>query len=312
MGKYDLKPKTGFRICIRKLEYTIFAPQKRGFFMININGKFLAESDAKLEVENRGFTFGDAVFETLRVIRGKVIFWEDHYFRLMSSMRIMRMEIPDNFSPEFLENEINKLIEINKLQDSAARIRINIYRKQGGLYIPNFSEIEYNMTVQKLSAEFYLWNDIDYEVELFKDFQVNSGLLSTIKTNNRAVNVLAGIFAKENGYQNCLLLNENKNVVEAINGNIFLLKQNVLKTPPLKDGCLTGITRKKIIEIAKSTDLELVQESISPFELQKADEMFLTNVVVGIQPIKKYRKKLYTTSIAKELLAKLNLKARTF
>lgn len=279
--------------------------------MINLNGRSVENDQANISVQNRGLLYGDSVFETIRAINGKIIFWEDHYFRLMASMRIMRMEIPVNFSPEFLEEEILNLIRENNLESSPARIRFTVYRKQGGYYSPETLNIEYVILAEKLPDPFYLLNENLYEVELFKDHYINSGLLSTIKSNNRAVNVLGSIYARENGYQNCLILNENKTVVEALNGNIFLVKDNKIKTPPLSEGALNGIVRKQILDIIKTIpDLEVEEVAISPFELQKADELFITNVIVGIQPITKYRKKEFGVEVAKELLSKLNMKAR--
>ncbi|MFD0975281.1 aminotransferase class IV [Salinimicrobium gaetbulicola] len=279
--------------------------------MTNLNGNIVANTDASLSVSNRGYAYGDAVFETIRAINGKIMFWEDHYFRLMASMRIMRMEIPSSFSPEFVEQEIKDLLEANGLSDAPARVRFSVFRKEGGFYSPQTNDVGYVITAEELSSPFYLMNEDFYEVELFKDHYVNSGLLSTVKTNNKAVNVLGSIYAKENDYSNCLLLNENKSVIEALNGNLFLVKDKVIKTPPLTDGCLKGILRGKILEIVKKLpDYTLVEESISPFELQKADEMFITNVIVGIQPIHKYRKKEFGTAVAKELLTKLNVLAR--
>lgn len=279
--------------------------------MINFNGKIVSPEDAKLSISNRGFAYGDSVFETIRVINSRIMFWEDHYFRLMASMRIMRMEIPDSFSPEFLEEEILNVIKRNDLQASPARIKLSVFREEGGFYSPVTNDIGYFITVHELSSPFYLLNEEEYEVELFKDHYVNSGLLSTLKTNNKAINVLGSIYAKENGYQNCLLLNENKSVVEALNGNIFLVKGKTIKTPPLTDGCLKGVLRGKLVDIISSLpDYSLIEESISPFELQKADEMFITNVIVGIRPVSKYRKKEYRSEVAKDLLSKLNVKAR--
>lgn len=279
--------------------------------MINFNGALVQDQQAQLSVNNRGYAYGDSVFETIRVVGGKVIFWEDHYFRLMASMRIMRMEIPGTFSPEFLEEEIKDLILANKLQDDPARVKISVFRKEGGYYTPATREIGYVITASQLDASFYLLDEERYEVELFKDHYISSGLLSTIKTNNRAVNVLGSIFASENEYQNCLILNENKSVVEALNGNLFLVKDNKIKTPPLLDGALNGITRKQLIDIIKlMPEYTLEEASISPFELQKADELFITNVIVGIRPITKYRKKEFGHVTAKELLSKLNVKAR--
>ena len=279
--------------------------------MVNINGNLVENSNATISVSNRGLAYGDSVFETIRVINGKIIFWEDHYFRLMSSMRIMRMEIPANFSPEYLEETILELVKQNDLINASARIRFTVFRTSGGYYRPDSLEIEYIVTSEKLQDPFYLLNSGAYEVELFKDHYITSGLLSTIKSNNRAVNVLGSIFAKENDYANCLLINENKQVVEALNGNIFLVSGNKIKTPSLKDGALNGVTRKQILSIvATMSDLEIEETSISPFELQKADELFISNVIVGVQPITKYRKKEFGNSVAKEVLTKLNVKAR--
>lgn len=279
--------------------------------MINFNGKILKEEEAGISFKNRGLLYGDSVFDTIRVINGKIIFWEDHYFRLMASMRIMRMEIPGNFSPEFLEAEILDLLKAKELLNSPVRVRFTVIRKSGGLYGPSNLEIDYVIVAEELSNAFYLLNTGPYEVELFKDHYINSGLLSTIKTNNKAVNVLGSIFAKENQYDNCLLLNENKNVVEALNGNVFLVNNNIIKTPPLTEGALNGIIRKQLLSIVKTLDnLQIEEAPISPFELQKADELFITNVITGIQPVTRYRKKNYNAEVAREVLTKLNVKAR--
>lgn len=279
--------------------------------MINLNGNFLPAGQAKIGIQNRGLAYGDAVFETIRVINGKIMFWEDHYFRLMASMRIMRMEIPHSFSPEFLEEEILELVEQNDLINLPARVKFVVFRKEGGFYSPSTLDVEYFISTSALQDSFYLLNSAPYEIELFKDHYVASGLLSTIKSNNRAINVLGSIFAKENGYDNCLLLNENKAIVEALNGNIFLVKDKVIKTPPLQDGALNGIIRKQVITIVKTMlDLKMEESGISPFELQKADEIFITNVIVGIQPVTRYRKKEFNIEVSKEILSKLNVKAR--
>lgn len=279
--------------------------------MININGRLVAEDKAGISIQNRGLYYGDAVFETIRIIHGKIIFWEDHYFRLMASMRIMRMEIPSSFSPEFLEEEILKIVKENNLENSPARVRMTVYRQEGGFYTPESLDVDYLITAQELPDAFYLLPEEDYEVELFKDHYINSGLLSTIKTNNKAVNVLGGIFARENDFKNCFLLNENKAVVETLNANVFVVKDRKIKTPPLTDGALNGIIRKQLLSIIGTMkDLDIEEASISPFELQKADEIFLTNVIAGIQPVTKYRKKRYKTDVAREVLAKLNVKAR--
>lgn len=280
------------------------------FFMINFNGKILEDS-FQLSIHNRGFNYGDALFETIKISHRKLLFWEDHYFRLMASMRIMRMEIPMNFNMQFLENQILNLIDSEELQEQSLRVKMLVFRNEGGLYLPTTNDISFLITANIVENEFYLLHNQDYKVDLFKDFYVSPSLLSTLKTNNKAINVVGSVFAKENNLQNCLLLNTNKQIVEALNGNIFVIKNNLIKTPPLTDGCLKGIMRKQIIDIINQvSDYEIIEESVSPFELQKADELWITNVIVGIQPITKYRKKTYTNKIAQSILQKLNVKMR--
>jgi branched-chain amino acid aminotransferase len=278
--------------------------------MINFNGN-ITDNNTSLSINNRGFNYGDALFETIKVSYGKLLFWEDHYFRLMASMRIMRMEIPMNFTMQFIEDEIVKTLKANLFEGSSARVKLLVFRNEGGLYLPETNEIGFLITVKKTNHDFYLLSDNHYEVDLFKDFYISSSLLSTLKTNNKALHVVGSIFAKENNFQNCLLLNTEKQVIEALNGNIFLVKDNIIKTPPLTDGCLKGIMRKQLLDILKDIpDYDLIEESISPFELQKADELWITNVIIGIQPITKYRKKIFVNDVAKLLLQKLNTKTR--
>jgi branched-chain amino acid aminotransferase len=277
----------------------------------NFNGTLIESDSAVISANNRGLHFGDSVFETLRYSGGKIFFWEDHYFRLMSAMRILRMEIPMDFTPEQLETDILNTIKASKAERDTCRVRITVWRQWGGKYNPTRRDIEFMIQLERLDAPFYTISEVPYEVELFKDHYVNSGLLSTLKTNNKIINVLGSVFAAENDYQNCLLLNENKMVVEALNGNIFLVNGYKIKTPPLQDGCLKGVLRKQIIDIIGALpDYVLEEESVSPFELQKADELFITNVIGGIQPVTKYRKKIYESKVVRELLAKLNVKAR--
>lgn len=255
---------------------------------------------------NRAFLFGDAVFETVKVLKNKVLFLEDHYFRLMSSMRVLRMEIPMNFTMEYLEEQL--LLSANKVANcNAVRVRITVYRNSGGYYLPLTNTISFLIHSQKLENERYFFQNKSYEVDLYKDFFVAKQLLSSLKTTNRIINTIGSIFAQENGLDSCLLLNESKNVIESLQGNIFMVLEGKLITPPISEGCINGIMRKQILQLAKKIpNLEVVEAPISPFELQKADELFITNVIKGIQPITKYRKKEFQTKVAQELVLKLN------
>ncbi|EAR12214.1 4-amino-4-deoxychorismate lyase, putative [Polaribacter irgensii 23-P] len=271
--------------------------------MINFNSKLLQKEQVQLTSENRGFKYGDGIFETIKVVHNKVIFWEDHYFRLMASMRMLRMEIPMEFTLEFLEQEIMKTVRSLELT-GMFRVRLNVFRKDGGLYTPETNGIDYLIEATGYQYE----TKESYEIDVFKDFYNYSGLLSTIKTNNRMLNTLASIYADENDLDNCVLVNERKGVVEVANGNIFIVKNGVVKTPALTEGCIKGIVRGKVIEIlTKNKDFTVEETAISPFEIQKADEVFITNAIMGIQVVTKYKKKSFDTQIGSKLLANLRV-----
>jgi branched-chain amino acid aminotransferase len=277
--------------------------------MINYNGTLVTESNIPIH-ENRGFLYGDAIFETLKVLDSKVLFLEDHYFRLMASLRIVRMEIPMNFTMEYMEEQVLLLTDTLPAAPSY-RVRISVFRKSGGYYLPTDNNVEFIVTAQALTEPLYSFAEGTYEVDLFRDFYVTKQLLSTLKSTNKMVQITGSVFAHENGLENCLLLNDEKNVVEALQGNLFMLTGAKLVTPPVADGCLNGIMRRQILALAKKIEgLEVEEVSISPFDLQKADELFITNVIKGIQPITKYRKKEFGNTVALDLIKRLNAKIR--
>lgn len=273
--------------------------------MINFNGTIVPEGTTIL-AQNRAFLYGDAVFETVKICTNKILFLEDHYFRLMASMRVVRMEIPMNFTMEYFEEQLLLTVVENGFSESA-RARITVFRNDGGYYLPKDNTVSFLIHSTSLENKYYSFEQKEYEVDLFKDFYITKQLLSSIKTTNRILNTTASIFAYENGLDNCLLLNDSKNVVEAIQGNVFMIIGTKLITPPISEGCLNGVMRKQILNLVKKAKfLEVVEEVISPFDLQKADELFITNVIKGIQPITKYRKKTFETNFSNLVLEKLN------
>jgi len=221
------------------------------------------------------------------------------------------MEIPMNFTLEYLEEQIQDLLKANELQDKPAFVKIYVYRESGSQLLPEDDEVAFTITTETGKQPFYTLPEAPYELELFKDFYINADMLSNLNTNNQILSVVGSIFARENGYQDCFLLNAKKNVVSALNGNIFLVQGKQVKTPPLSDGCKDGIVRKKLLGILQNSErYEVQEESISPFELQKADGLFITNIRVGILPVTKYRKAEYSADLPRELIGKLNAAAR--
>lgn len=271
--------------------------------MINFNGKILDESDQLSN--NRGFLYGDAVFETLKIVNNKILFWEDHYFRLMSSMRIIRLDIPETYTPEFLKENIIKIHQKKSLTGNS-RVRITVFRYSSGKYRPESNTSSFIISSEELKESNYILNNGDYKVDLFKDFYLDNQLISSIKSNNKIINVVASIYSNENGLKNCILLNKDKMVVEFINSNIFTVNQGKIYTPKLSSGCLNGVMRKNLINILRLNSFEVFEEDISTFDLTKSDEIFGTNIIQGLFSVTNYRNKYYSNSISLKILKLLN------
>ena len=274
--------------------------------MINSNGNLVSSSDAGLSFSNRGFSYGDALFETVKVVGNKLLFWEDHYFRLMASMRLLRMEIPMTFTPEYFIYQCKQLIQAQEVSSPAWRLRLTVFRDSGGRYTPDHNRVAYVIGCQPLPQDRFLDEVTNYKVDLYKDHYIQAAMLPNLKTNNKILNVLGSIFAKENNLDNCILVNDKKEVVEALQSNLFLLYGQEIQTPPLTSGCLDGIIRKQIIRMAKDLNLTLKETAINPFDLQKADELWLSNSIQGIRAVTNYRRKTYQSQLYPKAVALLN------
>ena len=267
--------------------------------MLNFNGDIQNRTE-KIFL-NRAFLYGDSVFETIKVVKNKILFWEEHYLRLMSSMRILKIEIPNTFTPEYLEDQIKKTnFSISKL--FSGRVRLTIFRDGGGFYTPKSNESCFVIKSFENDKIFFETEFKEYTVDIYKDYFIQSNLLSNLKTNNRLINVLGSIYAKNNGLENCILLNDQKLVAEFLNGNIFIVKENIVLTPPLGSGCLSGVMRNKIIESITGIPLiEVKEENFSAYEIISSQEIWVSNCISGIIPVTEYRNKQFGNSLARKV-----------
>ena len=275
--------------------------------MVNYNGDLLPASSHFFNHQNRGLRFGDALSETVRYSGENLLFWEDHYFRLMAAMRQLRMEIPMNFTLEVLEAEIRKTLAASGNEKSPALIELMVVRKGGTQLLPETQEISYIIEALPIEKVTFTTGKATFIADLFRDYYLQADALAQLPHHNRITPVLASIYASENDLDTCLLLNHRKEVAEGLHGNLFLRKGSQIKTPPLSSGCRAGILRGYLLKGGFSGDsLELVEEVISPFDLQQADELFLLDIVHGVQPITKYRKATFTDEAAHRVTQILN------
>jgi branched-chain amino acid aminotransferase len=273
--------------------------------MLNFNGQLYPNNDLIFKAGNRAFNYGDQLFETIRYSRGKILFWEDHYFRMMGGACILRMDIPNHLNIDFFESEILNTISASMLTFDSARVRLSIFRKDGGRYLPENRSLDYLIEVEKLEDINWNFPIEGSHVDVFHDHKKPPGVLSNVKGVRSIVSVLSAIYAKENQLNEAIILNNESFVCETTSSNIFVMVKNIIYTPPLSSGCVDGIIRKILLENAKYWGFKIQEKDMKTFQLVKAQEVFLTNSIKGIQWVSSYKNKTFSNNTSFILFKKL-------
>jgi branched-subunit amino acid aminotransferase/4-amino-4-deoxychorismate lyase len=274
---------------------------------INYNGTLRKESEPIFFSSNRAFRYGDGLFETIRVAQGKVRFLARHLNRLRDSMLLLKMDVPDFFEVDFFEKKVDELLKTNKILEGG-RVRLTVFRDEGGLYSPDTNHVSWLVEAHPMSDNLYTLNETGLIVDLYNEFKKPLNRMSCIKSNNALVYVMAGIFKNENKLDDCILLNERFNITEAISSNLFAAKNGVLYTAPIAEGCLDGVMRSEIINIARENRIAVYEVTMAMNVMLNSDEIFLTNAIRGIQWVGAYRAKKYSSNMAEKLVSLLNAK----
>jgi branched-chain amino acid aminotransferase len=275
--------------------------------LLNFNGKIIPQQDLIVGVENRALRYGDGLFESIRMIDGKIRFAQAHFDRLYQGMLALKMNIHASFDFSFFVSEINALAKKNDIENDA-RIRFSVFRSDGGLYTPNSNNFLYLIELQPITEKGYQWNKKGLIVDIYSETRKDFGYLSKYKTINCLPYVLAGIAAQVLNVDTCILLNTKDDIVEATNSNLFFVKDNMLFTPAIQDGCTDGVMRKVVIQIAQQLGIKVYENKVPLQSLAIADEIFLTNSATGIQWVVGYRGKRYFSRVARLIYDELQKK----
>lgn len=277
---------------------------------INLNGQVLSAGEPHIFHNNRSFCYGDSLFETIHANGVKLHFFEDHFERLSKGMKVLKMEAPLLFSQKYIEEEITGLIKRNRLF-TGNRVRLSVFRNAGGYYTPTDNQVTWIIEVSPISLSEYRLNEKGLRVSIYDAIRKPVNFLSSFKTGNSLLYTMAGLFKKENNLDDCLLINEGGNLVEATSSNVFLVKNRSLLTPPAGEGPVLGILRKQILRIARELKISVYEQELKPGYLLDADECFLTNTVSGISWVLGYKNKRYYNKVAAELLDELKKEMKT-
>lgn len=272
--------------------------------MIAFNGEILNRKDFTISAGNRAFRYGDGVFETIRVSQGCVLWADMHFERLSNAIRILQL-LPDlQWSQHHFEKDIIRLCDANGL--SNARIRLSLFRNEGGYYTPLTNRASVLMESEALDHSLFTMNSKGLSVDLFPDIHKSFSVLSALKSINAQIYVLAGIYKRNKGLGDILLLNNAERIAEAGASNIFAVQKNKLITPPLSEACVDGIMRKVMIRVAEKQGITVIEAPLTIDSLLNADELLLTNSIQGVRWVRSFREKHFGNQLGTQLISHLN------
>lgn len=273
---------------------------------LNFNGNILPADQLIFKANNRGFRYGDGLFESMRYMKGKLKFPEMHIDRIQKGMKLLRFDNCSLIDAWFLREKVEELVRRNRT-GADARIRLTVFRDSEGLYSPVSNKYGYVLEIQKLDEGQYVLNKKGLIIDVYDEIPKPVNALSNLKTCNAMIYVLAGIYKNQNALDEVLLLNHHGFLCESMSSNVFVVYDRKLYTPALKEGCIAGVMRQVVMRLAKENDIELVEAQINPDILNEADEVFLTNAAKGIQWVMGYNNKRYFNEVSRFLNEKLNL-----
>ncbi len=272
---------------------------------VNYNGNILPADQPVLMSNNRAFRFGDAVFESIRLMHGDILFFEKHLNRLKRDMQLFEMTWRDDFNFHNLYLLIRHLDQVNELKGNG-RIRMEVFRNAGGQYAPLSNEVSFLIEAEPLEANEYQLNENPLRIDVFSDLTKSRNKFSNAKSANSLVSVMAGIYKDKQGLDDCILLNDAGRISEGISANVFLVSKEEIYTPSLNEGCIAGVMREQIIEMLNERGKKIHEVALSIDQVTKADEVFFANVVGGIKWAGAFRQKRYFNATSKWLLNELN------
>jgi branched-chain amino acid aminotransferase len=252
---------------------------------LNYNGKIHKSGAALISADNRSFRYGDGFFETMKMINGKIILAEFHFERLFASLETLRFEQPKYFTKEYLSEQIIELTKKNQ-HKKIARVRLTVFRGNGGLYDTQNNSPNYIIQTWNLNPESNSFNENGLVIHIFKDAKKACDIFSHIKSNNCLAYAMAALWAKENRLNDALLLNSFDRIADATIANVFIVKDGIIKTPSLKEGCVSGTIRKYLLQSFQKENIDFEESQIAIEDIFQASEIFLTNAIFGIKWVK--------------------------
>jgi branched-chain amino acid aminotransferase len=272
--------------------YTFF---KDNFFDQNLH---------QFDNNSRLLRYGDGIFESIKIINGKAPLLQLHIQRLFTSAQKLEIEI-SHLSDSYIETQFNQLCKLNNVKEGG-RARIILFRNASGTYLPENNKGDIFIECSSTQDNEYQLAAKGLVIDIYQELKKPINFLSNLKTCNSLLYVMASIYQKKNNVDNVILLNDNHNVSEASNSNIYIVSNGVVYTPPLSEACIDGVMRKFVLQSCKNAKITAYENILKPNDLIRADEVFLSNASRGIQWVASYKSKRYFNTVSQKLLEQIN------
>jgi branched-chain amino acid aminotransferase len=271
---------------------------------INFNGKIISADKPLVSAANRGLRFGDGLFETMKYRNETLLFAHEHFERLWLGLKMLQFELPKHFTRQILQQQIIELLKKNKL-DKYARIRLTIFRGNGGLYDAENNFPAYCIETWLLNETIGELNSNGLVMGIYKDVVKSCDAISNLKHNNYLPNVMAALKAKNEKWNDAIILNQHGRICESTIANVFFIKNDIVFTPALTEGCVAGVMRKHIIEQLRQNNFTVIKKEITISELLNADEIFCTNSIHNMRWVKQINGQEYGCQTIQKIYALL-------
>ena len=268
----------------------------------NYNGKLLKEGTTIIGADSRALRYGDGLFETIKIKNGKIELADEHFARLWKGMQVLQFDVPKHFSPEKLEEQIIALAEKNTHQ-SGARVRLSIIRGDGGLFDAKNLTPYFIIQTWPLPEGNGEWNSNGLVAGIYSEVKKSCDILGNLKHNNYLPYVLAALQAKKEKWNDAILLNAAGNICDSTIANIFLVKNEIIYTPALSEGCVAGVMRQALLQFLKANNYQMEERAVTEVELFAADEVFFTNSMYNIRWVQSIADVDYANNFTQKIYA---------
>lgn len=266
---------------------------------ININGKITPATEAALPVDNGAFRYGYGLFETMRVYRGAIQLADHHWARLFAGMHQLYFEVPVLMTPKWLTEQVLRTVGRNKAE-GLCRVRMQVYAGGGGLYSNESRKPYFVIECFSLEEDNMILNENGLTIGIATGISKSPDTLANLKSCNALMYAMAAKQAKAQQWNDALICNTNGHIIESTIANLFWVKDGIIYTPPLADGCIAGVMRRHIMTLTTVTE-----KCCTDDELQQADEVFLTNAIKRIRWVAAIGDKRYTNTTSTTLFSRL-------